>query len=64
MLISQMWEIACFLPPFPRMGIYSNIFHSLNKYVLSAFYCEVFVFGIEDTAVNITRIPTFLELAF
>lgn len=64
MLTSQMVELASFPTPMPRIGIVSNIVHSLNKYVLSAFYCEIFALGIKDIAVDKTKIATLLELAF
>ena len=58
-----MWEIASF-HSLAKMSISSNIFHSLNKYLLSAFYCELFVLRIEDIAVNKIKIPIVMELTF
>lgn len=54
-----MWEIAC-----SHSLAKMSTFHSLNQYLLNAFYCNLFVLRIEDTAANKTKIPILMELTF
>ena len=60
-LTSSMWQIASFPIPLPRMGIYGNIFHSFNKYLLSVSYYEGWYLETEDTAVNKAKFLSLLN---